>query len=249
MTMKYILLLSIVLASSLLPAEDPDMLLREARRQTAARKFDEAHELLSRVIKATPEAAVPYYLRGRVNFQRNKMPESVEDFDAYVKRQPAVESRQWERGIALYYAGDFKQGAAQFELYQTFHDNDVENSVWRFLCMVPTVGVEKSRAVMLPIKDDRRIPMMKVYDMFRGKATPTQVLANVTADDPPPEVLSGRLFYAHLYLGLYLEAVGQKREARKYIALAADKELVNHPGINGYMWDVARIHHERKGKK
>ena len=132
MTMKYILLLSIVLVSSLLPAEDPDMLLREARRQTAARKFDEAHELLSRVIKATPEAAVPYYLRGRVNFQRNKMPESVEDFDAYVKRQPAVESRQWERGIALYYAGDFKQGAAQFELYQTFHDNDVENSVWRF---------------------------------------------------------------------------------------------------------------------
>ena len=115
--------------------------------------------------------------------------------------------------------------------------------------MVPTEGVEKSRAVMLPIKDDRRIPMMKVYDMFRGKATPEQVLENVTADDPKGDVLSGRLFYAHLYLGLYLEAVGEKREARKYIALAADKKLANHPRINGYMWDVARIHHEQKGKK
>jgi lipoprotein NlpI len=247
--MKQALLLSIMLASSPLLAEDPEMLLQDARRQIAARKFDEAEQLLSQVIKAAPEMAVPYYLRGRVNFQRGKMAESVQDFDAYVKRQPAAASRQWERGIALYYAGNFKEGAAQFELYQTFHDNDVENSVWRFLCMVPTVGVEKSRAVMLPIKDDRRIPMMKVYEMFRGKATPEQVLANVTADDPQGDVLSGRLFYAHLYLGLYLEAVGEKREARKYIALAADKKLASHPRINGYMWDVARIHHELKGKK
>jgi lipoprotein NlpI len=247
--MKQALLLSIMLAGSQLLAEDPEMLLQDARRQISARKFDEAEQLLSRVIKAAPEMAMPYYLRGRVNFQRGTMTESVQDFDAYVKRQPAAASRQWERGIALYYAGNFKEGAAQFELYQTFHDNDVENSVWRFLCMVPTVGVEKSRAVMLPIKDDRRIPMMKVYDMFRGKATPEQVLAHVTADDPQGDVLSGRLFYAHLYLGLYLEAVGEKRQARKYIALAADRKLASHPRINGYMWDVARIHHELKGKK
>jgi len=247
--MKYTALVLIVAASASLAAEDSEMLLREAREQIAARKFEQAHQLLSRVIKDSPELAMPYYIRGRVNFQRGRMPESVRDFDAYVKRQPAAASRQWERGIALYYAGDFKAGAAQFELYQTFHDNDVENSVWRFLCMVPTVGVEKSRAVMLPIKDDRRIPMMKVYDMFRGKATPEQVLANVSEDDPQADVLRGRLFYAHLYLGLYLEAVGQKREARRYIALAADKKLIGHPRINGYMWDVARIHHEQNGKK
>ena len=242
MVMKYMLLVVIVVASSRLAAEDPEMLLRDARELTAERKFDEAHQLLSRLIKASPDGATPYYIRGRLNFQRGRMAESVRDFDAYVKRQPAAASRQWERGIALYYAGDFKGGAAQFELYQTFHDNDVENSVWRFLCMVPTEGVEKSRQVMLPIKDDRRIPMMKVYDMFRGKATPEQVLANVTADDPQGDVLSGRLFYAHLYLGLYHEAIGNKKEAEKYIRLAAQESLKTNPRINTYMWDVARIH-------
>ncbi len=251
MVMKYMLLVVVVIvvASSRLVAEDPEMLLRDARELTGERKFDEAHQLLSRLIKASPDGATPYYIRGRLNFQRGRMAESVRDFDAYVKRQPAAASRQWERGIALYYAGDFKAGAAQFELYQTFHDNDVENSVWRFLCMVPTEGVEKSRQVMLPIKDDRRIPMMKVFEMFRGTATPAEVLANVSEDDPQGDVLTGRLFYAHLYLGLYLEAVGEKREARKYIALAADKKLMNHPRINSYMWEVARIHHEQKGKK
>ena len=239
----------IALAGSALWAEDVGQLLKQANSKIRLREFDQAHRLLSRAIKAEPMTASPYYQRGRLNFQRGKMAESVKDFDAYVKLEPGVASRQWERGIALYYAGDFKRGAAQFELYQTFHDNDVENSVWRFLCMVPTDGVEKSREVMLPIKDDRRIPMMKVYEMFRGTATPEQVLANVRMDDPAPEVLVGRLFYAHLYLGLYLEATGKKDEGRRYIALAADKKLKTNARINHYMWEVARIHHELKGKK
>ena len=90
MVMKYTALVLIVAASASLAAEDSEMLLREAREQTAVRKFEEAHQLLSRVIKAAPELAMPYYIRGRVNFQRGKMPESVRDFDAYVSRQPAA---------------------------------------------------------------------------------------------------------------------------------------------------------------
>jgi lipoprotein NlpI len=176
------------------------------------------------------------------------MKESVKDFDRYIKLQPAAASRQWERGIALYYAGQFDKGAEQFELYQTFHDNDVENSVWRFLCMVPADGVKKARSVMLPIKDDRRVPMMKVYDMFRGLATVEDVLADVERDQPGPDVKTGRLFYAHLYIGLFLEATGKKSQARKYIALAADEKLKSQAGINSYMWDVARIHHQLRAR-
>ena len=73
-------------------------------------------------------------------------------------------------GISMYYARN-KRGAEQFELYQTFHDQDVENSVWRFLCMVPDTGVKKRERPLL-IENDRRIPMMKVFEMYRGTATP-----------------------------------------------------------------------------
>ncbi len=224
-------------------------LLQQAREKTGQRKFAEAAGLLTKAIEMDKEQATAYYARGRVNFQLGKIKESVQDFDAYVKRRPQVESRQWERGIALYYAGEFERGAKQFELYQTFHDNDVENSVWRFLCMARTQGAKKARQVMLPIKNDRRVPMMQVFEMYRGTIEPAAVLAAVQADKPTGDVLAGRLFYAHLYLGLYYEALGKKQEAEKYIRLAAQEKLKTSPRINTYMWDVARIHWQQLKKK
>lgn len=229
-------------------AASVNALLQQAREKTGQRKFAEAAALLTKAIEIDKEQATAYYARGRVNFQLGKIKESVQDFDAYVKRRPQVESRQWERGIALYYAGEFERGAKQFELYQTFHDNDVENSVWRFLCMARTQGAKKARQVMLPIKNDRRVPMMQVFEMYRGKITPADVLAAVQADKPTGDVLAGRSFYAHLYLGLYYEAVGKKQEAEKYIQLAAQDKLKTSPRINTYMWDVARIHWQQLEK-
>ncbi|MBP85425.1 MAG: hypothetical protein CMJ64_01715 [Planctomycetaceae bacterium] len=218
---------------------------------SAAAKADsaEAVRLASAAIQQVRASASTYYLRGREQFRLGKIKESVSDFDQYVKLEPKRESRQWERGIAMYYAKEYDRGAKQFELYQTFHDNDVENSVWRYLCMVSTHGIEKSRKVMLPIENDRRVPMMQVFELYRGNLKSEEVLAACKRDAPPAEVLAGRLFYAHLYLGLYHEVAGQADLAAKYIKLAADKELADNPRINRYMWDVARIHAELMEKK
>ena len=95
---------------------------------------------------------------------------------------PKAESRQWERGISMYYAKQYKRGAEQFELYQTYHDQDVENSVWRFLPWSGN-GIKKTRAVMLPIENDRRIYVMKVFEMYRGTATPEEVTAAGMLDE------------------------------------------------------------------
>ncbi len=151
---------------------------------------------------------------------------------------------QWERGIACYYAGKFAEGDAQFRLYQTYHDNDVENSVWRFLCMARLQGVDAARRAILPIRNDRRIPMMEAYRMFRGEATPQQVLDAVEQDKPEATVRSGRLFYARLYIGLYYEALDQRRQAAKYLRLAAREHSPQDP-INGFMWRVAVVHDKR----
>jgi len=236
-----ILVAAIYLPSSLAWAKSPADLLAEAQA-AASSDSTTAVRLATEAIEADATFAPAYYFRGRERFRLGLINDSVADFDRYIELQPSAASRQWERGIACYYAKQFEKGAKQFELYQTYHDNDVENSVWRYLCLVPTNGIEKARSTILPIRNDRRVPMMQVFELYRGKLNPDDVLAACRRDDPDADTLAGRLFYAHLYLGLYHEVAGDKELAIKYISLAADKKLAENPHINGYMWDVARIH-------
>ncbi len=167
------------------------------------------------------------------------MKESLEDFDKYVTLQPKAESRQWERGIACYYVGEFERGAKQFEIYQTYHDQDVENSVWRYLCVAKAKDVEAARKNLLPITADPRIPMMQIYAMYQGTGSPEKVMAAVKEGKPSPEELNLREFYANLYIGLWHEAAGRSEDAKKYI-LESEKHKIGH-----YMWDVAHIHADR----
>jgi lipoprotein NlpI len=217
-------------------------LLSGATAAAERRDHQQAIELLSAAIEKDPKLAEALYLRGRANFCAGKIAESVADFDKYVALQPDAESRQWERGIAYYYAGEFAKGAKQFELYQTYHDQDVENSAWRYLCVARTDGVEKAQANMLPIRDDRRVPMMQIYDLYRGRLKPEDVLAAAQAGNPSKESLNTRLFYAHLYLGLWHEAAGRIAQAKEHL-LKAEERKIGH-----LMWDVAHVHAERLRK-
>lgn len=217
--------------------------LQDARKAASAGDSQRAVALLSEVIQADPKVAAAYYLRGRERFRLGEVDASLADFDRYVQLQPDVEPRQWERGISCYYAGKYKQGARQFELYQTFHANDVENSVWRYLCMARSDGVQKARAAMLPIRNDRRVPMMEIYRLFRGQLAPRDVMQAARAGEPAADALNQRLFYAHLYVGLFHEAAGNSEDARRHIEQAWKEHRIGH-----YMWDVARVHGERLGQ-
>jgi lipoprotein NlpI len=100
---------------------------------------------------------------------------------------------------------------------------------------------------MLPIENDRRVPMMEIFRMYRGQTTPEQVLAAAERDPPSEAARAGRLFYAHLYIGLFHEAAGNQSLAEKHIRLAASPRN-KHAQVNRYMWDVARVHLERLTK-
>jgi lipoprotein NlpI len=189
-----------------------------------------------RVLKLAPRLTQIYDLRGSEKFKLGLIAESIADFDKYLAAFPERWPQHWKRGIAYYYAGRFEEGRKQFEGYQSFDDNDVENAVWRYLCMAPSVGVEKARTEILKIKDDRRVPMMQVYALYAGKAKPQDVMVAVEEGNPKESDLNSRLFYAHLYLGLYYEVAGDKQKAKQEID-QAEKHKINH-----YMWDVARVH-------
>jgi lipoprotein NlpI len=220
-------------------AQQVDELLREATQASQRGEHERAIAKLSEAISVSPATPLSWYLRGREHFKAGKIGESVADFDKYVELQPQAANQQWERGIAYYYAGQFDKGAKQFEDYQKYHDQDVENSVWRYLCVARTSGVEKARGNLLPITNDPRVPMMQIYGLYQGKLKPEDVLAAANAEPPNRELLNQRLFYAHLYIGLWHEAEGNSAKAKNHI-LEAEKHKIGH-----YMWDVAHVHSDR----
>lgn len=178
-----------------------------------------------------------YQARGQEHFRAGHIAESIADFDAYIKANAGAAPHHWQRGISLYYAGRFEDGKKQFEIHQTVNPNDVENAVWHFLCNARASSPEKARAALIKIDNDGRVPMMQIYALFKGDLKPEDVIATAKAGNPAPAELDERLFYAHLYLGIYFEAIGDIAKAKEHIFKSADDFKSAH-----YMGDVARVH-------
>jgi len=219
--------------------QDINQILQQATEAAQRGEHDRSIRLLTRATEQPSAPPLCWYLRGRENFRAGQIDQSAADFDKYVQLEPQAENRLWERGISYYYAGQFAKGAKQFEDYQKFHDQDVENSVWRYLCVARESGVEKAKATLLPITNDLRVPMMQIYGLYQGKLKPEDVLSFARKDSPNRELENQRLFYANLYVGLWHEVGSQADEAKEYI-LTAEKHKIAH-----YMWDVAHVHADR----
>ena len=80
--------------------------------------------------------------------------------------------------------------------------------------------------------------MMEIHALYAGRTTQEEVFEAARASAASsPEALRNALFYAHLYVGLYLEATGDPASAREHMANAAGEYAIPH-----YMGDVARVH-------
>jgi len=189
------------------------------------------------VLKLNPRAAAAFQYRGEEHFKLGQIEGALADFDQYLRLEPAARPQHWQRGIALYYAGRYDEGRRQFELHQTVNSSDVENAVWHFLCVSRTSDAAKAKASLIRIAGDGRVPMMQIYDLFAGTGSAEAVLDAAKAGNPPSKELQQRLFFAHLYLGLYYEAMGDRDRARTHIFKAAEEYRQEH-----YMGEVAQVH-------
>jgi lipoprotein NlpI len=194
-------------------------------------KYNAAIADWTKILEIDNKHLVAYQRRGLVFFKAGKIKESISDFDRQIELNPKSKGSHWQRGISYYYAGQYENGRKQFEGYQDFDSNDVENAVWRFMCMARSDGIDKARKAILKIGDDKRVPMRQVYDLFKGDLKPADVLAAAKADR--------ELFYAHLYVGIYHDLLGDKKKAFEHINQATEKYRIGH-----YMWDVARVHRD-----
>ncbi len=188
-------------------------------------------------LKLDPKLAQVWQLRGLVHFKLAHINESIADFDKFIELMPDQAPYHWQRGISYYYAGRFEDGRKQFEMHQKVNPNDVENAAWHFLCVARSAGVEKARASLIQVKEDGRVPMLQIHALFAGKTEPEDVLRAAQAGELPASELHRRLFYAHLYLGLYFEAIGNSTTAFEHISKASRQY-----GADDYMSHVARVH-------
>jgi len=181
--------------------------------------------LLIQDVRAILDRAVTDFRAGRVEA-------ALEGFDRVARLSPADAPHLWQRGIAQYYAGKFRECRDMFVSHRTVNPDDVENAAWHFLCVVRAESPEAARKQILPVGPDARLPMREVYRMFKGEMTQAQVM-KAAGSDPAGQ------FFARLYIGLYLEATGNREAGRAQIEIAAEDRYAR---VGGYMHDVARVH-------
>ena len=181
------------------------------------------------VLAQSPQALLD---RAIDEFEQGRFAQSAATFDELAKLVPDEAPQLWQRGIALYYAGRYSDCRRQFESHRTVNPDDVENAAWHFLCVAREQAPDQARAALLPVGPDPRPPMREVYQMFRGALTADDVLE--AAGNRP----AGQ-FYAHLYIGLYSEALGRKDLALRHIKEAASGRFAP---VGGYMHMVAEVH-------
>lgn len=186
-------------------------------------------------LELDPANASAYQARGVERFKSAEIKAAISDFDKFIELHPDQEPYHWQRGIAYYYAGEYEKGQKQFESHQTVNPNDVENAVWHFLCVARAKNIEEARKKLISISGDARVPMKEIHNLFAGSGSEEKVLEAArkasSGDNGDP------LFYAHLYLGLYEEALGHEKASLEHI-----RKAVNEYGQSHYMGDVARVH-------
>ncbi len=182
--------------------------------------------------------------RGDAHLFLGEFRAAVADFEKMIALDPAQDAPHWRLGIADYFAGDFAKSARQFEKYHAADGRDRENGIWKFLAQAKADGVEKARTEMLVYTRFDREPFPALYEMFAGKKTPEEVLAEIATKG-----LSNNenvMFFAHYYCGLGEELLGHRARALELLQQAVESPLRRRvAGGPGYMWQVARLHWER----
>ncbi len=201
------------------------------------------------ILKQHPEDIDTLSQRGDCHFFLGDFKAAVNDYSAMIQLRPEEEASHWRRGIALFYATEYKAGAEQFETYHAFDNVDRENGIWRYFCQVKAVGKQAAQAELLRYEKDDREPFPDVYRLFSGELTADEVLARVNAKQRPPAAQQACEFYANLYVGLNAVLEGQPELAQQHLQAATNNPWPRAAGYGPkYMWHVGRLQLEQLEK-
>ena len=251
---RLLALAALFLPAAVLHAQDdeakPSAVDKQLVQQLEDRNWDAVISATDKTIATAKSDSVAYQARSQALQQRGQdrffaadIKGSISDFDGFLKLFPERDPHHWQRGICYYYSEEYAKGKAQFERHQDVNTQDVENAVWHFLCAVRAPGgsVEAARKEYININADGRIPMKQIHKLFEGSGDAATVLeaANKATNE---QERRNHLCYAHLYLGLYHEALGDDEKAEEHMLKSAVDHRMDH-----YMGRVAQVHAKLRG--
>lgn len=185
------------------------------------------------IAKANSKNPNAFVRRGMARFKLGQIQAAIEDFDRAEQVDNRLTPYLWQRGLAYYYAQRFEEGATQFEIDLTVNGQDVEETVWRYLCLAQSRGIEAANVTLLPVRQDPRPFMQQVYDLYAGNASVAELLIQAKQQGQQGK------FYSHLYVGLYYEAHQDENNAKQHLEIAIDR----YP-LDDYMWHLAVVHRQ-----
>lgn len=188
----------------------------------------------------------PSVYEGMSAFAANKVEESVAIYDSIIRENPKRRPFLWQRGLSLYYAERYVDGAEQFETDVAVNPNDTEEQIWHLLCLAKAEGVgslDKAREQKLAVGKDRRPVMRLVQKLFLGgdAASEAELIGMARHSDV------GSQFYASLYLSLYYESLNDEKSSKEWMVKAIGTEYAKSAGSRDPMVDVAKVAMKRRG--
>ena len=229
---RYILLVTSLLLclAPVVSAADPVQPSPSDDRQHLESRLVEINAAISQ----SPSAR--HHERAGILFRLGRFDEAIADYDTAARHgAPHDDNSCWERGLAQYYAGQFREGAEQFARYHRVGALDIENGLWRLICIAHVDGLEKARATIFDYPRKLRPPFPALLDRYLGTGSAEAVMEQARENTASPEEAKHRLFYAHYYLGKYEEILGHPEKAREHFTQA-----LAHP-INHFMYACAQI--------
>ena len=169
--------------------------------------------------------------------------------DTLAALDPSRAPKLWQRGLCYYYSGQYEDGMRQFEADMSINGGDVEEVLWHFICKCGKYGFQKAFSdgfLLLIATGQSPPPMDKVLLMYKGQATPTDVIELATGDGNSIVLSyndSNALAYAHFYIGIYHQLLGNHDKAGYHFKEACQYNIVD------YMGQIMEFHyklHQRK---
>jgi len=182
---------------------------------------------------------------GMSAFARGEINKSIEIYDEMILAEPRRKAYLWQRGLSLYYADRYQDGAEQFATDVAVNPNDTEEQIWHLLCLARLEGasLEKARGMKLTVGRDRRPVMRAVQSLFlEGGEENERMLVKIAESGDV-----GSRFYARLYLSLYYESLGNAIEAEKWMIQAVGTDYAKGSGSRDPMVELAKVAVKKRG--
>jgi len=200
-----------------------------------------------------PKSFNDYTQAGMNALLLGKVEKALHLLDAAYYLYPEKRPLLWQRGLACYYGGRYKDGAAQFEMDMKENSLDVEEVLWHFMCTCKLCGFDRARerGFLHLSGEPNIIPMKEVLGLFQGTQSVEDVL-KVATPEPGQQTHvesyngTNALAYAHFYAGLYFEATGDIKSALTHLENAA---AFNNPDSIGKLMKFHLKFSKTKAKK